>query len=991
MLRRIAPASALAAGVRRAATQAKAPYHKMDTLMTPANLMYLASIEQSIIDGDAVDPSWVEFFRAVNENPRNVSVQAGFVGGAGTAASDKDDVSGADALSQALRPVQKAAQVLRLIAAYHNFAHARANLDPLQFESAPTRCPSGKVSLEPARYGLTEADLDMTLRLDFAPHLGGLFASSESMTVRELVARLDCIYTGRSGWEYAHVADAAAQKWLRDRIETPEKFASELAAAPDATAVLKDLADGVAFEQYLHVKYGPMKRFGSDGGESMIAGLRALINRSVDAGQVQEVVLGMAHRGRLSTLVNVCGKPFEAVLKEFEGIKGADMPSDGRQGDVKYHLGWRSEHMKTPAGAEYAVRLMYNPSHLEAVNPLLQGQTRALQDAHPAGAAAVLPIEMHGDAAVAGQGVVYETMGLSEVRKYTTGGTVHVVVNNQVGYTTNPIDSRSSRHASDIGRVFQAPVFHVNGDAPEDVVRAFALAADYRRTFQKSVVIELMCYRRRGHNEGDDPSMTQPQLYQQIAQTPDVFAKYKADAVAAGKVTAADADAIFKAAQEQFKSKRELVGTFDYKAFLMKPQPMWEKHTQLAADTAEIQATGVSDDAIREASAAIINFPEGYDKGTKLETIYAKRVESLQSGKLDFGTAEAMAWATLLKDGFNVRLSGQDVQRGTFNQRHFVVHNTKTFEQFCPLQQYAASLGTNFRVTNSTLSEYGTLGYDTGYAMSSPRNVVMWEAQFGDFCNGAQIIMDQFITSGQAKWGVQHNVIVSLPHGYDGQGAEHSSGRMERVLQMAAEDELSVSNTDSSVPARHWRNNVEVVQASTPAQYFHVLRRHALRNFARPLFLFTSKERLKVNVGSWADFTEGTAFQPVVADVTAAAASAVKRVVLVSGQLYWALADAAAKQNVTDVAIVRVDQIAPFPVQEVLAQVAQYPEGAEVVWAQQEPKNQGPYSFVAPRLAAAMPGRNVRYVGRVECAAPSTGSHHIHHLEHENILHACLA
>ncbi|EPY32570.1 2-oxoglutarate dehydrogenase E1 component [Angomonas deanei] len=598
----------------------------------------------------------------------------------------------------------------------------------------------------------------------------------------------------------------------------------------------------------------------------MIVGLLSLLETSAALG-VEKMNLGMAHRGRLNVLYHVVGKPFDIILKEFVGIKGEELAPFEMQSDVKYHLGSHSK-LKFRNGREMLTEMLANPSHLEAVNPLVQGYTRADQDERGEGGIdKVIPIEIHGDAAFSGQGVAFESMCMSEVASHSTGGTIHVVCNNQIGFTTDPKSSRSSAYCTDLGRVYGCPILHVNGDSPEDVVRVFQFAAEFRAKFHKSVVIDLVCYRRYGHNENDDPSITQPLMYSRIRQMPHVFRRYSDQLISEGVVTSQEVTNKSIVEKERFGSYQELAEKVNYAEYLKESIPTKWKTMKHSDEMGKVsfEPTAITKETVDKVAKALKTYPDGFQPHPKLKNVLDRRVETLEQGKgIEWGTAEALAFGSLLLEGHNVRITGEDVERGTYAQRHAVVHNVEKEGSYTPLEHVGEGQG-RFRITNSPLSEYACMGYAAGYSIFDPNQLVMWEAQYGDFANGAAIIFDQFLSSGETKWNQPQSCVVSLPHGFDGKGPEHSSGRLERFLQMCNEDELTPALT---VEERHHRVNWECVLPTTPAQYFHLLRRHLKRDFRKSLIIFFSKQYLRApNVSNLEEFTSGS-FLPVIPDAT---------------------------------------------------------------------------------------------------------------------------
>ena len=840
--------------------------------------------------------------------------------------------------------VGKVARVQQLIHAYRDRGHLMADVDPLEYtmRSHP--------DLDILEHGLTLWDLDREWPT-------GGFGGKSVLTLRNILGVLRDAFCRTIGVEYMHIQDPSERAWFQEKLERPYAKPTR----EEQLRILGRLNAAEAFETFLQTKYIGQKRFSLEGGESLIPLLDGVLSEAADSG-LDEVTIGMAHRGRLNVLTNIAGKTYSQVFREFEGATPGGASGSG---DVKYHMGTEGTFV-SDAGNRTKVYLAANPSHLEAVNPVLEGVARAKQDRLNHGSEnpdsfSVLPILVHGDAAFAGQGVVGETLSLSQLRGYRTGGTVHVIVNNQVGFTTPPSQARSSVYSTDVAKTIQAPIFHVNGDDPESVVHVARLAFEYRQRFNKDVVIDLICYRRRGHNEGDDPSMTQPRMYNLIEQKRSTRKLYVESLVGRGDITQDEADSALKDYQqrlEQAFAETHAVHTGAIPTVGTGIEPVGEKDRLPEAP----EGTAISAELLREIGEAHLASPEGFTVHPKLTALLEKRAKMAVDGGIDWGFAELAAFGSLLKEGVSVRLSGQDSQRGTFTQRHSVFHDRATDDEWTPLKDLAAA-DAKFWVYNSLLSEYAALGFEYGYSVERSDALVLWEAQFGDFVNGAQTVIDEFISSAEQKWAQSSSVVLLLPHGYEGQGPDHSSARIERFLQMCAED------------------NMRVVNPSTGANHFHLLREQAYARPRKPLIVFTPKQllRLKAAANSVEDFTEGR-FQPVIPDATVKA-SDVKRVVLVSGRLYYDLVARRAKEEDTSTAIVRVEQLYPLPADEIKEQLAQYPD-AEVVWAQDEPANQGPWPFMALNLVPQL-DREVSLVSRPALAATSAGTKGRHDEEAE--------
>ena len=847
--------------------------------------------------------------------------------------------------------IRKQAHVLQLIRAHRVRGHLYAHLDPLSIE-APQLHPE----LEMSKYGLTVWDLDRQFMA------GELAGSTAPMPLRDIMETLRETYCRHIGVEYMHIPYVEQRDWLQARMES-SRNASPF-TPEEQQRILKKLNAAEAFERFLHTTYVGQKRFSLEGGETLIPMLDFLLE---DAGRVgvTAAVIGMAHRGRLNVLVNTVGKKHESVFREFEGEMDPGIAHGS--GDVKYHLGSLGKHV-TETGETVSVALASNPSHLEAVNPVVEGMVRAMQDIDgDVKREKTIPILIHGDAAFAGQGVVVETLGMSQLNGYRTGGTVHVVVNNQIGFTTGAKDARSSLYSTDVAKAVHAPIFHVNGDNPEDAVRVMRLAFAFRHQFKRDVVIDLVCYRRWGHNEGDDPSYTQPLVYQRIENHRSVRKIYTEQLLRRGDLDAQSAEK----ALDDFRV--QLQGIHDAVKQAQQPKPQ-----SVARDREDERGVGVEADVERTAASAenlelvldgLERPVEGFEPHPKLVKQLAKRRERYDSGKIDWALGEALAFGSLVIEGNPVRLSGEDTGRGTFSQRHCILYDHRTGTPYIPLNNLQQGQA-NFSCYDSLLSEFGVLGFDYGYSVNYPKALVMWEAQFGDFVNGAQVIIDQFISSGEQKWNQKSSVVMLLPHGYEGQGPEHSSARIERFLQLAA--------------AGNWR----VCYPTTPAQYFHLLRRQVRSEQRKPCVVFTPKSLLRhpEAVSAKEELLSGS-YMPVISDSSVRDAKAVSRVVLCSGKIYYDLDAARREKKLENVAIVRLEQYYPFPAEQLRAQLETYSNATEVLWVQEEPRNMGAWDFVDERLLALLyQGQTLRYVGRPSGSSPATGSSKRHAAEQAAVI-----
>ncbi len=844
--------------------------------------------------------------------------------------------------------INKVARIQQLIHSYRVRGHLMADTDPLEY--VQRKHPD----LDVLTYGLTLWDLDREWPT-------GGFGGKQKLALRDILGVLRDAYCRTTGIEYMHIQEPEQRQWFQDELE----HAYSKPSREEQLRIVSKLNSAEAFETFLQTKFVGQKRFSLEGGESLIPLLDSIISDAADDG-LDEVAIGMAHRGRLNVLTNIAGKTYAQVFREFEGTQ--DSRSVQGSGDVKYHLGTEGT-FTSDAGNETKVYLAANPSHLEAVDAVLEGIVRAKQDRLDQGENfPVLPLMVHGDAAFAGQGVVAETLNLSQLRGYRTGGTIHVVVNNQVGFTTAPSSSRSSVYSTDVAKMIQAPVFHVNGDDPEAVVRVAELAYQFQQRFRKDVVIDLVCYRRRGHNEGDDPSMTQPLMYNLIEAKRSVRRLYTEALIGRGDITEDEASQLLRDYQERLE--RVFAETH---AAQTSPIPIITKDTHAVSDLERPIAqqsdagindprnTAISADTLARIGAAHTSVPEGFTVHQKLKSLLAKREAMSREGGIDWGFGELAAFGSLLLEGVPIRMAGQDSRRGTFVQRHAVFHDRANGNVWTPIAGLSEDQA-KLWIYDSLLSEYAAMGFEYGYSVERPDALVIWEAQFGDFANGAQTIMDEFISSAEQKWGQRSSLVLMLPHGYEGQGPDHSSARIERYLQMCAELNMVVANP------------------TTPASHFHLLRRQAYSRPRKPLIIFTPKQllRLKAAASAVEDFTTG-GFRPVIAEHAAQDGNAVDRVLLVSGRLYYDLLAARDKAGDTKTAILRVEQLYPLPEAEIKAELAKYPN-AEVVWTQDEPANQGPWPFMALNLAPKLE-KKLNLVSRRASAATSTGSAKIHAVE----------
>ncbi|WP_416898969.1 MAG: 2-oxoglutarate dehydrogenase E1 component [Minwuia sp.] len=923
-------------------------------------------------DPGSVDQSWADFFSQLGDDLETVErathgASWGLKNGS-LQADDPYEILG-PAIRAGAQPGKAAdpemsrkatldsLRALMLIRAYRVRGHLMANLDPLGLDK-----PMEHPELDPKTYGFEEADMDRPIFLD---NVLGM----ETATMREILEVVQKVYCGTMGVEYMHIQSPEQKAWIQNRIEGPDKEVTFTLMGKKA--ILNKIAEAEGFESFLNVKYTGTKRFGLDGGEALMPAMEAIIKRGGQLG-VQDIVLGMPHRGRLNVLTNVMGKPFRAVFSEFQG--NAANPEDVQgSGDVKYHLGTSSD--REFDGNKVHLSLTANPSHLEAVDPVVIGKARAkIRQLGPNSSHKVLPILLHGDAAFAGQGMVAECLGLSGLKGYAVGGTIHIIVNNQIGFTTAPRYSRSSPYPSDVGKMVAAPIIHVNGDDPEAVTHAAKVATEFRQEFGVDVVLDMFCYRRHGHNEGDEPSFTQPQMYRKIASHPTTRQIYAKKLIEEKVITEEEADQMVSGFREYLEGEFEAGNSF-------KPNKAdWLEGRWSGMQVAPLGArrgdTAVPIEKLKEIGERLTHLPDDLNAHRTIKRLMAAKKKMFETGEgFDWATAEALAFGTLVMENVPVRLSGQDSGRGTFSQRHSVLVDQVSEDRYIPLSNITEDQAP-YEVIDSMLSEAAVLGFEYGFSLAEPNALVLWEAQFGDFANGAQVIIDQFLSNGEAKWLRMSGLVMLLPHGMEGQGPEHSSARLERYLQLCAEDNLQVAN------------------CSTPAQYFHILRRQVHRGFRKPLILMTPKSLLrhKACVSELADMGPGSSFHRVLyEEKLPTPKKKAKRVILCSGKVYFDLVDKREELGADDVHILRIEQLYPYPTEALVEELKGYEHVDDIVWCQEEHKNMGAWTFVSHWLehcfaqAGMKKAKRPLYAGRKPAASPATGLNSIH-VKQQNLL-----
>jgi 2-oxoglutarate dehydrogenase E1 component len=896
-----------------------------------------SNYEQWRLNPTSVDTSWAAFFEGFelgNAIQKNGGAPQSVASPSGTAEAGWQT------------------KVDQLVLAYRSLGHLKAHTNPL------SKTPPQVDLLELKAFGFTATDLERQVS-------SSLFRNGQGFLLRELIGVLESIYCGRIGAEFSHIDNPTVREWVRERFEA--LGTDHAISAETQRRMIRQVLSVESFEKFLHTRFVGQKRFSIEGGESLMVALYGVLE-NCSKHKVEEIVMGMAHRGRLSVINDFLQKPISVMFAQFSENYVPDQV--GGDGDVKYHLGYKTKR-ELPDGHQVSVRLSPNPSHLEAVNSVVEGITRARQHVRQDSEerSRVVPVLVHGDAAFAGQGVVAETLNMSQLEGYRTGGTIHIVVNNQIGFTTLPADARSSRYCTDVAKMISAPVLHVNGDDPVSVRMCAELALEYRQKFHADVVLDIVCYRRHGHNEGDEPLYTQPVMYREISAHPTLGTLYRQQLLGSGVLTADEVAALDREFEAHYEAALLEVKTAEQNKELNK-----YSHSNAVFQPAfshDPVETAISKQTLDTVCSGLTSLPEGFHMLPRLRKFFLdKRLQAWkEGGPFDWAFGEALAFGSLVLDGSHVRLSGQDCRRGTFSHRHAVLYDERTRERYTPLQHLSEKQG-RFNVYNSLLSEAAVLGFDYGYSLHFPELLCLWEAQFGDFSNGAQIIIDQFLAAGESKWQRPTSLVMLLPHGYEGQGPEHSSGRMERFLQLCAEE------------------NMQVCNLTTPAQYFHALRRQMKRSFRKPLIIMTPKSLLRAVecVSKEADFTSGH-FEEILPGPVMGTADKVSRVIFCSGKVYYDLLKQRDAGAHSDAAIVRVEQLYPLHTQKLQDVVKKFRKAKHFVWCQEEPENMGAATFIQPRLTEAL-GKPVRYVGREAAASPAVGALSLHKIEQHALLEA---
>lgn len=917
---------------------------------------------QYLEDPGSVDQTWQRFFESLEDGKRFVRAPSWF-GYENKVLHVSRETSEGNSKGKVDKGSDVSDKVSSFVREYRERGHYLSSIDPLGLEKIPSK---EDLRLDLKSFGIAPKDMKSSVTL--SSEICGV----DSASVEDIIRITEEIYSKNIGYEFSHIDDFKEKDWLKDRIENFDK--EKTFSAEEKKEILSSLIQVETFEQFLQMRFPGAKRFSIEGADNVIVATRKITRTLVNEG-VEEIVLGMSHRGRLSVLTKILNKPYEAMLSEFQGNL-AHPESLDISGDVKYHLGASSD-IKFSDGKKVHMSLVANPSHLEAVNPVVVGKVRAKQDyLGDTDRKKVAGVLFHGDAAFAGQGVVMESFMLSGAEGYNAGGTIHVVVNNQVGFTATGGEIHKGRYTTEVAKIVKAPIFHVNGNCAEDVAKVAIIAAQYRNKYKKDVVIDLVCYRLHGHNEIDEPRFTQPLMYKKISEQ-ETPAKIYCDKLVAEEVIGSSYYSSTKAEYREFLDKA-LKGSEKYKPEKEEWfEGLWKDFTYYSESRGKDKKTGVSAKKIQDLGKKIISIPAGFKAHKTVVKGYAKREKEISSGEnIDWATAESLAFATLVSEGTKIRLSGQDCERGTFSQRHSVIKDQETGEEHVGLNNISKDQA-HFEVINSFLSEYGVMGFEYGYSITDPNALVIWEGQFGDFANGAQIMIDQFISSAETKWMRASGLVLLLPHGYEGQGPEHSSARLERYLQLCAE------------------NNMQVVNCTTPANYFHVLRRQIHRNYRKPLIVMTPKSLLRNTsaVSSIEDFDEGTSFATILGDVRNVYDSA-KRLILCSGKVYYELMEVLSEEKKSNIAVIRVEQYYPFPENELLSEIKKYKKAKEVVWCQEEPRNMGAWYFIRPKIQEIMKSLKIteelEYVGRGYSASTAAGYSSVHKRKQKEIIENAL-
>ncbi|KAI2903990.1 hypothetical protein CBS63078_5821 [Aspergillus niger] len=958
--------------------------HHNDSFLQGSASAYIDTMYTSWkADPTSVHVSWQAYFHNVENG--HVPVEQAFI-------SPPNRVSASHAMptpknaTHAQSKTVKQFKAIQLIQAYQRWGHEHANIDPLGMLNEGK---AKKKELSMAHYGLGPEDLDMVIPVALGPQD---FTATKSMTLREIISACEETYCGSMGVEYMQISDQEQVDWIRRRFEGPERH---VFSNDERRRILDGLVRATAWEKFVATKFPNEKRFGLDGVESYIPAFEAAVDRSAETG-IEHIEMGVGHRGRMNALYNIVGKDGASMLRDFDS---KETSAWGIPGDVKYHYGGSGARV-TPSGRKVYMNMAPQPSHVESVNPVVMGKTRAIQDQMNGDREKTMMLNVHTDAAFAGQGTVYETLGLAGLNGYEIGGTLRFIVNNQVGFTTDAWQARSSPYCTDVAKILDAPVIHVNGDDVEAVVLAGILAADFRATFKKDCIVDIVCYRRNGHNEMDQASFTQPTMYERIVKKRNILDEYEAGMISKGIINeeeiASMKDKAWAELMECFEKRKEQKP--DTNEWLIDSWKGMKTPTESNTETLSQKVTAVDRESINAVSKKLgAEVPEGFELHKILERILSRRQQTVTTGKdIDWATAEALAFGTLLREGTSVRVAGQDVERGTFSQRHAVLHDQRTNETYTPLSAIELDQGL-FTITNSSLSETAAMGFEFGYSLADPNTLVLWEAQFGDFANNAQVIIDNYVVSSEKKWLQRSGVVLSLPHGYDGQGPEHTSARLERFLQLGDEDSRKFTSTEQ-LQRQNQDANIQVVCMTSPANYFHVLRRQIHRDFRKPLIVLFSKSLLRHPLArsDTEEFIETPYFQPLIPEtqhgITINKPEDIKRVIFCSGQVYAGLYKYRETHGLKDTAITRIEELHPFPWEQVRQNLDNYPDATDVVWCQEETLNGGAWSYVMPRFEVILAktenhtDKKIRYAGREPMSSVAVGYKVLHAVEEEKLL-----